>query len=61
MRANPHFRDGRSLDKAVADMALLPLASPLASPCEAIEEIEKVPWSGSSPKARNHEMLGWRG
>ena len=22
MRANPHFRDGRSLDKAVADMAL---------------------------------------
>ncbi|CAL1160787.1 unnamed protein product, partial [Cladocopium goreaui] len=31
MRANPHFRDGRSLDKA-------------------IEEIEKVPWSGSSPK-----------
>ena len=28
-----------------------------ASPCEAIEEIEKVPWSGSSPKARNPQ--GW--
>ena len=62
MRANPHFRDGQSLDKALVPcMPHRQIVEPfmlLQSLCEAIKEIEKVPWNGSSFVGRPY---GWWG